>query len=716
MSTQQDKPNMESFLQRLAALEQANAHLSEELAAFRAARATPRLAAAAESQAGLPSGAKGAMAVGEAVASNLPLIPSPQGPAAFISGDALTPAVTATGNPSIGVHASGTSGPTHIPGIFVSGFGVYGKGTSTIDNRGNVVVAYGLWGSSDSGAGVYGQNTGTGIGVVGNSDAGIGISGQSIGSYGVSGSSTNGVGVAGSSSNNIGVYGQCASGTAVQGNSTSGVGVQGSSVDSYGVWGYSTNNVGIVGASGSGTGVWGVSNGSGTGVWGNSNGGIGVQGGSTNSYGVSGSSQNNYGVYGQSTSSVGVVGSSQDNYGVWGTSTGSAGVSGQSTSGVGVVGGSYDNYGVWGQSTNSASVVGGSTNGVGVGVWGMSSSDIGVHGQSTSSVGVQGESSSSTGVSGNSIGGTGVAGSGGLVGVQGNSIGGTGVVAQSSDFLGLHAVGGGATLTPPTTAAAIFAEGGISAGIIAFNDSTSAAIEGDNDSGTGVMGNSVNGAGVGGHSNGGTGVDGQSTHGVGVWGESAYGTGVVGWGLDGGPGQLAGEFYGELVVTGPLNKLGGGFKIDHPLDPANKFLSHSFVESPDMKNVYDGVVMLDAHGEAVVELPAWFEALNQEFRYQLTPLGVPGPNLYIAEEISGQRFKIAGGSPALRVCWQVTGSRKDAWAQANQLVVEQEKPSEERGHYLIPELYGYSLDRSIAGVRHPEALRRFVQAQQQTSE
>jgi hypothetical protein len=76
------------------------------------------------------------------------------------------------------------------------------------------------------------------------------------------------------------------------------------------------------------------------------------------------------------------------------------------------------------------------------------------------------------------------------------------------------------------------------------------------------------------------------------------------------------------------------FKIDNPLDPANKYLCHSFVESPDMKNVYDGVVVLDRKGKAEIELPDWFGALNKDFRYQLTAIGAPGPNLHIAEEIS----------------------------------------------------------------------------------
>src|SRR5207249_878008 len=118
--------------------------------------------------------------------------------------------------------------------------------------------------------------------------------------------------------------------------------------------------------------------------------------------------------------------------------------------------------------------------------------------------------------------------------------------------------------------------------------------------------------------------------------------------------------------------------IDHPLDPANKYLSHSFVESPDMKNVYDGVVVLDANSEAKVELPEWFEALNRDFRYQLTAVGAPAPNLHIARKIEDNSFTIAGGQPGLEVSWQVTGIRKDSWAQANPLAVVEEKPANER--------------------------------------
>ena len=147
---------------------------------------------------------------------------------------------------------------------------------------------------------------------------------------------------------------------------------------------------------------------------------------------------------------------------------------------------------------------------------------------------------------------------------------------------------------------------------------------------------------------------------------------------------------GNLTVTGTLSKGGGSFKIDHPLDPRNKYLYHSFVESPDMMNVYNGNVQLDEKGEAWITLPEWFEAVNREFRYQLTPLGAASPSLFIDVEVKDNRFKIAGGEPFTRVSWQVTGIRKDPFAEANRIPLEVMKSPEERGFYLHPGAYGLS--------------------------
>ncbi len=136
-----------------------------------------------------------------------------------------------------------------------------------------------------------------------------------------------------------------------------------------------------------------------------------------------------------------------------------------------------------------------------------------------------------------------------------------------------------------------------------------------------------------------------------------------------------------------MSKGGGSFKIDHPLEPENKILYHSFVESPDMMNIYNGNVILDENGEDFVELPDYFEALNIEYRYQLSAIGSSMPNLYVAEKIVNNKFKIAGGTPNGEVSWQVTGIRNDPFAQKYRIVPEVDKNEEEKGKYLYPELY-----------------------------
>jgi hypothetical protein len=146
--------------------------------------------------------------------------------------------------------------------------------------------------------------------------------------------------------------------------------------------------------------------------------------------------------------------------------------------------------------------------------------------------------------------------------------------------------------------------------------------------------------------------------------------------------------YGNVEVLGELTKTSGSFRIDHPLDPANKYLSHSFVESPDMANVYNGTVEADDKGEATVELPAWFDALNKDLRYHLTPIGGPAPDLHVKSEVADRRFVIAGAKKGQKVCWQLIGTRKDAWANAHRVQVEQNKPANERGTYVFPRGFG----------------------------
>jgi hypothetical protein len=142
---------------------------------------------------------------------------------------------------------------------------------------------------------------------------------------------------------------------------------------------------------------------------------------------------------------------------------------------------------------------------------------------------------------------------------------------------------------------------------------------------------------------------------------------------------------GSLSVTGTLSKGGGSFKIDHPLDPENKFLYHSFVESPDMMNIYNGLVTTNAEGLAVVEMPTWFEALNRDFRYQLTVIGDGAwARARVFKRIACGRFTIQTDLPNVEVSWQVTGIRQDAFAEQNRIPVEQDKPANQRGTLLYP--------------------------------
>jgi len=232
----------------------------------------------------------------------------------------------------------------------------------------------------------------------------------------------------------------------------------------------------------------------------------------------------------------------------------------------------------------------------------------------------------------------------------------------------------------------------------------SAALRGNSPEGSGVLGISDSGSGVLGTSNTNIGVHGVSTTfigvrgfsdgGTGVHGSSTSGTGVFGRSTTG----LAGEFLGDVSVSGTLSKAGGSFKIDHPLDPENKYLYHSFVESPDMKNIYDGNVVTDENGEAVVILPEYFEALNRDFRYQLTVIGSFSQAI-VAQKIKQNRFTIKTSSPGVEVSWQVTGIRQDPWANKNRIKIEVEKEERERGFFLHPEVYDQPYERSVEWVR-----------------
>ena len=411
--------------------------------------------------------------------------------------------------------------------------------------------------------------------------------------------------------------------------------------------------------------------------------------GAADEIGVKGYAQsetNGSGVLGQATGSQGYgVHGSASGYsgrGVYGVASaaGGSGVYGSASASVG--------RGVYGENSSSGNY--GYLGSSAFGVYGYGSSGYGVYGSSSSSYGVFG-SSSSYGVYGhNNNGNYGFLGSssygvyghndstnygylgGGSYGVYGNSSGGSTAVRGSNSTYGNNGYLGG----------------------------SSYGVAGTNSSGyTGYLGGNSYGV-SGSNSSGNNGYLGGSSYGV-------YGNSSSGY---------AGYFAGDVYVSGSVSKAGGNFKIDHPLDPENKYLNHSFVESPDMKNIYDGVAVLDANGERWVELPEWFEALNKDFRYQLTPIGAPGPNLYIAQRITDNRFKIAGGSAGMEVSWQVTGIRQDPWAEANRIPVEEDKAAEEVGFYLSPEAYGQPEEKGIEWGRNPEMMQQMKEEREKPVE
>ena len=337
-----------------------------------------------------------------------------------------------------------------------------------------------------------------------------------------------------------------------------------------------------------------------------------------------------------------------------------------------------------GAAGSSRGVVGISDGQGGVGVVGQANGGAnarGVLGTSTAGTGVRGTSTTGTGVKGEATS----TGSGNF-GVYGSSAGasGRGVFGQSlnvSSGVGVYGicVGNGAGVQG-------YAQG----------PGFGYAVSGLSEKSTGVLGSSLVSSGFAAglygnsYSPDGAGVYGDNTYGgTGVWAHTYNGTALYA-SANYAPSDFAyaGWFQGATHVNGTLSKSSGTFLIDHPLDPANKTLAHSFVEAPEMLNVYRGNVTLDAKGRATVKLPAYFHALNETFSYQLTAIGAPAPDLHVASKIVKGSFDIAGGAAGQEIAWQVTGARADAWAKANPLEVEKEKRTADRGKYLNPEAHG----------------------------
>jgi hypothetical protein len=226
----------------------------------------------------------------------------------------------------------------------------------------------------------------------------------------------------------------------------------------------------------------------------------------------------------------------------------------------------------------------------------------------------------------------------------------------------------------------------------------------------------------------GPGMAGESQEGHGVQGRTSSTdslfAGITGFGSGTSTGGIAGAFFGSVRITGNVGQPGDltvagklqvtsgmkMFHIDHPLDPENKYLNHAAIESSEVLDLYSGNVTTDSNGDAVVLLPNWFEALNKDFRYQLTVVGTFAQAI-VAEKIEGNRFAIKTNAANVEVSWQVTGVRSDPTARKFKFEVEEEKTERERGFYLNPDAYGQPEEKSINRARDSEGMKQLRERQ-----
>jgi hypothetical protein len=333
-----------------------------------------------------------------------------------------------------------------------------------------------------------------------------------------------------------------------------------------------------------------------------------------------------------------------------------------------------NSYAVVGYNTSTsgsggAGVYGNSSNSAVAGVYGYNSGGSGVQGNTSTGYGVYGQSSSN--------------GQGGHFTNSGNGIGAYGYAATTGVGLEGQNDGTGYGVRGSHNATS-------GTGYGTYGESSS-------NSGYGLYGVNFANGGIAVYATvgtGGYGVYATATSGIGVYATSASSTNQALYATNSGGGPAA-YFGGSVQVTGALSKGSGTFLIDHPLDPTNKDLLHSFVESPEMKNIYDGRGVADGQGEMIVEMPEYFDALNSDFRYQLTALGGPAPELHVKTELTERRFVIAGAKPGQKICWQVTGVRKDAFALAHPVEVEREKKPSEKGKYRYPVEHGQPMSMGI---------------------
>jgi hypothetical protein len=313
------------------------------------------------------------------------------------------------------------------------------------------------------------------------------------------------------------------------------------------------------------------------------------------------------------------------------------------------------------QSIPNPLTLSGSSNGPTIRGTNSRTSGIGVHGFASATsglaIGVQGQSNSSGGI--------------GVRGVADASTGtGTGgwFETKSNDGDGIYAWA--YATNGPTYGARIGSSSPSGRGVLGWTNATSGTTYGvwgvsDSTSGRGVFGSAQADSGVN------YGVRGQA--------DSPNGFGVYS--------------VGNFGASGTKS-----FRIDHPLDPENRYLLHYSAEGPDVLNVYTGNVVTDARGYATIRLPDYYGEINREPRYTLTVIDGGGEDFVqvrVVRKILNNQFTIRTSAPNIEVSWEVKGIRNDPYVRNRPPLDVVAKEAHERGRYQHPEFYGFGPDRGM---------------------
>jgi hypothetical protein len=73
-------------------------------------------------------------------------------------------------------------------------------------------------------------------------------------------------------------------------------------------------------------------------------------------------------------------------------------------------------------------------------------------------------------------------------------------------------------------------------------------------------------------------------------------------------------------------------------------------------------------------------------------------------------------SANVKVSWQVTGIRQDAYANKHRIPVEEPKPEQERGFYLHPEVFNQPAERGTKWALYPQVMQELKQQRQEADQ